>query len=52
MKNLTRKDYLEDLKSITNENDEFILFDQIDKPFLLVYLIIFVLGIFLTIVSI
>lgn len=35
-----------------NQKNKNVLFDQTDKPFLLVYLIIFILGIVLTISAI
>jgi len=43
---------LEDEKSVSNEKEHLILFDQTDKPFLLFYLIIFILGIILTLMAI
>jgi hypothetical protein len=46
------KDFLEDEKTISDETEQLILFDQTDKPFLLFYLIIFILGIILTFMAI
>jgi len=46
------KDFLEDEKTISDETEDLILFDQTDKPFLLFYLIIFILGIILTLMAI
>ncbi len=52
MHDLPGKDFLEDVNSIINEKENLILFDQTDKPFLLFYLIIFILGIILTLMAI
>lgn len=46
------KEFLEDEKIISDETEQLILFDQTDKPFLLFYLIIFILGIILTFIAI
>jgi len=43
---------LEELTQPIIENEDLILFDQTDKPFLISYLIIFILGIFMTIVAV
>lgn len=52
MKELNKKNNAENLARIENQKKYNILFDQTDKPFLLVYLIIFILGIILTISAI
>ena len=46
------KNFLENERTISNETKQLILFDQTDKPFLLFYLIIFILGIILTFMAI
>ena len=43
--------YLEKLTQPLIEDEDLILFDQTDKPFLIAYLIIFILGIFLTLAA-
>ena len=42
----------EELTAAELKEEDMQLFDQADKPFLTLYLFIFVLGIFLTIISI
>jgi len=42
----------EELTAAELKEKEMQLFDQADKPFLTLYLFIFILGIFLTIISI
>jgi len=44
--------YLEELTIPLIENEELILFDQTDKPFFFSYLIIFILGIFMTLAAV
>ncbi|MBN2396373.1 MAG: hypothetical protein JXC36_07930 [Candidatus Atribacteria bacterium] len=48
------KDFLEETKAGSDfiEKEDLTLFDQTDKPFLLLYLIIFILGIILTFLAI
>jgi heme/copper-type cytochrome/quinol oxidase subunit 4 len=43
---------LEEFSIDDNKQDSMIIFDETDKPFLLFYLIIFVLGIILTLIAI
>jgi len=48
---MNKKNDLLDLEELTQpiiENEDLILFDQTDKPFLIAYLVIFVLGIIMT----
>lgn len=52
MLDFDEKNILSDEESFSNEKRDSILFDQTDKPFLLLYLIIFILGIILTILAI
>ena len=47
-----RKSAFEELPAAELKEEDMQLFDQADKPFLTLYLFIFVLGIFLTIISI
>ena len=46
------KNILEELSIPELKTKELLLFDQTDKPFLILYLFIFVFGIILTVVSI
>lgn len=43
---------LEEIFVDDNDQDIMIIFDQTDKPFLFFYLIIFILGIILTLIAI
>jgi hypothetical protein len=43
---------LEELTISPIKDEDLILFDQTDKPFLVAYLIIFILGIFMTLAAI
>jgi len=43
---------LEELTTPLIENEDLIIFDQTDKPFLILYLFIFIFGIILTVISI
>ena len=43
---------LEELVIPLIEKEDLILFDQTDKPFLIAYLIIFILGIFMTLAAV
>jgi len=43
---------LEEFSIDDNKRDRMIIFDETDKPFLLFYLIIFILGIILTLIAI
>jgi len=43
---------LEELAIPLTKDEDMALFDQTDKPFLMAYLIIFVLGIFMTLAAI
>jgi len=47
-----RKKAFEELTAAELKVKDMQLFDQADKPFLTLYLFIFILGIFLTIISI
>ena len=40
-----------ELKAVKLKKEDMILFDQTDKPFLTLYLFIFIFGIVLTVVS-
>jgi len=42
---------LEELTIPPIKDEDLILFDQTDKPFLIAYLIIFILGIFMTLAA-
>lgn len=53
MENIGHSDYSLEEISVTELNEEDMqLFDETDKPFLILYLFIFIFGIYLTIVSI
>ena len=43
---------LEELTIPSVKDEDLILFDQTDKPFLIAYLFIFILGIFMTLAAI
>ena len=43
---------LEEISVDDNDQDTMVIFDQTDKPFLLFYLIIFILGIILALIAI
>ena len=47
-----RDSFFEELSLLKPETKELLLFDQTDKPFLILYLFIFILGIILTVLSI
>jgi hypothetical protein len=51
-KNDNWKSAFEELTAAELKEEDMQLFDQADKPFLTLYLFIFILGIFLTIISI
>jgi len=53
MKKKGNKDsFFEELSIPEPKTRELLLFDQTDKPFLILYLFIFILGIILTVLSI
>jgi hypothetical protein len=51
-KKINNKKSFDELSSAELKEENMQLFDQTDKPFLTLYLFIFILGIFLTIISI
>lgn len=52
MNNEKKIPLLEELAVPLTKDENMALFDQTDKPFLIAYLIIFILGIFMTLVAV